>query len=668
MKVSTRIASIALLIALNSASFGAQAGGIAVSHYEPLQRMTLESAASIGSAKVGLNTPMAMSFDALGRTFELSLEPNGRLLSTDARVGLAGDIGVYRGRLQGRADSWVRIVIADGKPSGLIWDGEQLFAVESPGDSALSIEAPVIYRLADVLVQPGTMSCGSRSIAGNAAAGYQKLLAELDVAFAQGPGATRELSLGAAGDYEFTNGLGSGADAAIVARLNNVDGIFSQQLGVQLTVDTLETFADPADPFSDTLVANDLLADLTDYRVTTPSQAARGLTHLYTGRDLNTTTVGIAYRSALCSTNFGAGLSEARRGVTTDSLIAAHEIGHNFGAPHDGEAGSPCEAVVGDWIMSPSVSGVDQFSSCSITEMQDDIANAPCIRALPAVDVSIALNSMVSTVLQGTTTDIVYDIDNNGSLDASNVQANFTIPAQLTVNSVTASAGSCSMGSGTASCSLTDIPGFGASTVTLSVTGSTLGSGTMSATVTADADANANNNQQSVQIAVDAATDLRVFGTGTTTVTLDASTTVRPTLQNQSNMAATGVTVTITLSSGIRADSANWSLGSCTVASQQIDCQASSFAAQSSSAIDIGLTATETGSQSYTITVASNEGDTNTSNNTATGTVTVNAPGGGGGGGGSSSDDGGGSSGPLLLWMLGLTAALLRRGRKRPAA
>ena len=73
--------------------------------------------------------------------------------------------------------------------------------------------------------------------------------------------------------------------------------------------------------------------------------------------------------------------------------VVAHEIGHNFGAPHDGETGSACESQAGDWLMSPRLNGVDQFSQCSLNEMADDIARASCITALPSVDMQPSLST-----------------------------------------------------------------------------------------------------------------------------------------------------------------------------------------------------------------------------------------------------------------------------------
>ena len=143
-------------------------------------------------------------------------------------------------------------------------------------------------------------------------------------------------------DYELFQRFGASTEVEMLTRISNVDGIFSEQLGVQLTAREVETFSDSNDPFT-AAVPSDLLGEVASYRRNTPAQAEQGITYLFTGRDLDGQTVGIAYLGAICSTRFGAGLGEATRGPTSDSLIAAHEIGHLFGAGHDGEADSVWE-------------------------------------------------------------------------------------------------------------------------------------------------------------------------------------------------------------------------------------------------------------------------------------------------------------------------------------
>ena len=292
-----------------------------------------------------------------------------------------------------------------------------------------------------------------------------------------------EITLSAIGDFEFTSARGgdSAAIAAITTRLNNVDGYFSEQVGVQINVppDAIEVNSDPADPFTDTLDSGTLLDELSEYRLQTAVHNTRGLTHLWTGRDLDTTTVGVAWRGTLCEDYFGAGLSEGNGGALIDSLIAAHEIGHNFGAQHDGETGTSCASETGRFIMSPSINGSLEFSACSIGVMQASAAAASCVTALPTVDVSVQPTLLVSNVLLGAATDFEYQVASNGTLDAAGVAVNFSIPNVLTLNSATTSVGSCVSGAGVVDCDLGILAGLSSATITLSVEANSLLAGSL---------------------------------------------------------------------------------------------------------------------------------------------------------------------------------------------
>lgn len=105
-----------------------------------------------------------------------------------------------------------------------------------------------------------------------------------------------------------------------------------------------------------------------------------------TGRELlHDTTVGIAYLDTVCSLQ-SASLTEARAGKLSAaliSLVAAHEIGHNFGAPHDGEAGKACATISpGAYLMAPTLSTANsQFSQCSLDVIAQRVAAAQCLTA-----------------------------------------------------------------------------------------------------------------------------------------------------------------------------------------------------------------------------------------------------------------------------------------------
>lgn len=657
MKALKLLTSIAVLLA-SSVLHAADTSDVLLSHYEPLQQLNLRSDDKLSDQRMQQlrsSTSMDMSFNALGRNFELQLEPNERLLAAAPRAVLQNGVQILRGQLQGRPESWARIVVFDGMPRGLIWDGEEMFAVEAPGDALLDNAGPIIYRLADAMIAPGAMTCASGPIATNGAVAINKLVNELSAVSALAPGAVSELTMGAVGDFEFTNDKGgdAAAAAAITTRLNNVDGIFSEQLGVQINVQTIDTYNTAADPFTDTGDAGTLLDELSLYRSTNASQNAHGLTHLYTGRNLDTSTVGIAWRGALCSDFFGAGLSEGNGGATFDSLIAAHEIGHNFGAPHDGQAGSACEAETGAFLMAPQLNNSDQFSSCSIAQMQAEIASASCVVAIPAVDMSVELSSPSSTLLLGANMALEYGVSNNGTLDATNVSVDFTIPANLTLGTVTTTAGTCSSGAGTVNCVFGTVAGQSSETVTINVVPTTLGAGTLNAAVTADTDDRPANNQEDLQVTVDPAVDLVVNTPTSSSVLVNSVTTVMAVLENQAVLDASGVSVSISLSNGLQANAASWSIGTCTVTAQQVDCQASNFSAQSSSSLSVDVRGISEGSKSLDITLSSVDAEANPANNSVIALVRVNEP--------ADKDEGGGSTAPLFLLMLAMVAVLVRR-------
>jgi len=645
---------ISVFFGLSLPVFAARSGNVIVSHHEPLQRLSLQSGTDGFSQKSANPGPVTLTFDALGQSFDLRLQPNVGFLSPASQNSLPGAIGIYRGVLADNARSWARIVVFEGMPRGFVWDGEQMYVIEAPGDSVVDTNVPIIYRLADTFVQPGTMTCGSESFSGNGSAAYGKLVGELGAFKAQAAGAVSEIDLGAVGDFEFTSAQGSdsAAIAAITDRLNRVDGIFSQEIGVQINVPEIETFSDSAlDPFSDQTDPGLLLAEVRDYRQSTPAQDSLGLTHLWTGRDLDGTTVGIAYNGVLCRSGYGAGLSEGNGSAAFDSLVAAHEIGHNFGAPHDGVPGA-CESEPQTFIMAPTINGSNQFSQCSIDIMLANVSQAGCVRALPAVDMSVALNGQSPTVLLGADTVLTFAVPNNGSLDATNVLADFSIPTNLAIDSVDTTIGNCTNGAGTVNCTLGTVPGLSANTVTIRTTPAVIGAGMVSASVTADVDERPVNNQDSMQITVDPAVDLIVNSPSSLLVTLEQSAVFNATLENRSILAATGVTLNLSFGSDVRIDSANWPGGSCTITGQQVDCQSASFAAQSNTTLSIGLTGMTAGAQSYAVTFSSNEADANPVNNNINGTVTVNDP---------ADESGGGAIGLPFLWFLGLAAFITRR-------
>lgn len=651
------ISVAAVLFALTLVSPANAAAVVTISYQEPLLQLQLGYGSSSDSQKLSTTLARSLRFDAFGQRFDINLEENRSLLGPEQRASLGDRYQIYRGDIAGMPDSWVRLVIADGLPRGMLWDGTEFWAIKVAGDPSTDAQSAFMYRLADLQIAPGTLSCAGIDATKNGGEFAKAIMSEISANAAQGPGAASQIDIAVIGDFEFTSDKGASSNAEMITRMNNVDGIFSMQLGVQFNVGRIETFSSNNDPFTDQLDSAMLLDELSDYREATPSQNANGLSHLFTGRNLDTTTVGIAWTGALCQRRNGAGLTQATHDVTTDSLIAAHEFGHNFGAPHDGTSDSVCESETGNFLMATSINGSDQFSSCSITEMQDDVDRASCITPLPSTDVALVANGQPGVVLLGDPATVSFEVNSVGTDTASGVNVDVTIPAGVTLSSVSTTTGFCDSGAGGASCAIGTIAAGSGATVTLTVTTSTVGSATFDATITADIDANGNNNQATVQFDIDPAVDMISIAATTAQVALNGSTTIRPSVQNGSSITATNVTVTLTPDAGISIDSASWPPGNCSIADNVATCDAISLATQSANTLQIGITGTSEGNRTYAMSVSAAETDRDGANNDVSGQVTVRTAGTGSQGG---EDSGGGSLGWLSLLFL----ALIIRARR----
>src|SRR5262249_28151404 len=155
------------------------------------------------------------------------------------------------------------------------------------------------------------------------------------------------------------------------------------------------------------------------YRANTPAIRDRGLAHLFTGHGLNGTIVGIGYVGALCEAQTGVSVSEALDPVDS-MLIVAHELGHNFGAPHDGEAGSACSSVPQTFLMAPVLNGSSTFSSCSVQIMQTAAAAAACVTPARTRDVAVTVPAASITTNVGQTFDYPVDVTSVGQGTAYN--------------------------------------------------------------------------------------------------------------------------------------------------------------------------------------------------------------------------------------------------------
>ncbi len=247
------------------------------------------------------------------------------------------------------------------------------------------------------------------------------------------PELTHQIEISLIADSDFQAAEAGDPTAAMLARLNIVEGIFSEQLGLLVLATDVRLISATADPFTATK-GSTLLEQLGAYRKQTPAVRARGLAHLVTGKDLDGTTAGIAYVRTVCEVETGVSISSRSFGTTISALVMAHELGHNFGAEHDGEPETSCASVNGGFIMASSVSGYSTFSQCSIDNMRPVFASASCVTPAEYADVTIDAGVTTVSGEGGAPFTLPFVVRSAGNVAAENTVLTLTLPESAAFN------------------------------------------------------------------------------------------------------------------------------------------------------------------------------------------------------------------------------------------
>lgn len=604
-------------------------------NFEPLQIRVPHSATS-AQQKAGRALDK-LELSVFGRDYSLSVETNETFHASLAAKPSRSTLTLYRGSIDGLTSSWVRLATHGTDVHGMVWDGTDLYVI-APADQVReqlvppieTTRAGVIFRLRDVLMPTHEASCAAEASTSveRGSDAYASLVRELQHANAKGElGATMRLELAVLADALFLDRYVDerAARDSILIRLNNIDGIYSSQLGVQIQAPQIDILDANSTALSNTRNSDALLKELARAREKSTRQRSRGLTHLFTGRDLQGTTVGVAYVDALCDPKFGVGLTEVlTRGAWYESLIAAHEIGHNFGAVHDGEAGKACAATPqGAFLMSPNVNGVEAFSNCSLDMMRPKIAAARCITPLPAANIRVEADLGILRRLADTSFDYELPVANAGGATAMNVRAEILVPPAIEVEDAYVVGGSCTSGGGIVQCELGNIAGGTSRPVYFTFRGTVVGTSSISARVFADNETNTSDNQGSGTLAIEREADVSLSMEAPERVTTGTGFEVRFTVANAAQIAAQEVRTSLELPTGVTATAAAQTGGTCAIEGSEIACVVPTLAAGESSTGRITLSAGHAGSTLLQLHTSGSYVDPVGSNDAAAATVEV---------------------------------------------
>jgi hypothetical protein len=459
----------------------------------------------------------------------MELTRNERILSKLSQQRKAELVGsqILRGNLVNQPHSWVRLTEFDGRVEGAIWDGRDFYAVTSLQSIAPYLTTPVagaptqtvVYRLSDTINAFPKDFCADAEVhAGKITNGldqYRHMVAELAINAASSATIPLEIEISLISDASFQGQYGSNSADLLLARHNVADGVYAEQ--VQLLVVPSDVRAAPAspDPFTST-DANTLLGQLSTFRQNNNTVKALGLAHLVTGRQLDGTTIGIARINGVCSVSDGVSLSEASSLIALDGLVMAHELGHNFGAVHDGSGA--CAATPQTFLMAPQINSSSTFSQCSLNTMLPVIRAANCIKPADYGDVSLPAAGPILIAETESPLTVPFVVSSSGTQTARNVALDVNIPLDVTVSGFGGAA--CSRVGGTLHCMLGDIPAGEQRALNVTLTSLVNHQSTLDAYVSADNNPSTHNDDQHQTIGFVINADARVTMTASAATAL----------------------------------------------------------------------------------------------------------------------------------------------------
>lgn len=246
--------------------------------------------------------------------------------------------GTYRGGISGSVDSVVAASLWNGQLYATIDDGRETWVVQPTSrlDAQRDLREHLVFNAKDSKQHQHV--CGTTG-------------APLAVAPIRGgsvgPAAIRIAEIAIEADFPFYQRNGSSVSNTqndVTTVMNAVAAIYKRDVEIDYKITTI-LVRTSSDPYT-TNSSGTLLRQFGSWWASNQRSVRRDVAHLFTGRNLSGSVIGVAYLGVIC-TGSAYGLSESRFTSNFSARVGltAHELGHNWASPHCASSSSDCRIM-----------------------------------------------------------------------------------------------------------------------------------------------------------------------------------------------------------------------------------------------------------------------------------------------------------------------------------
>ncbi|MEC8251607.1 MAG: M12 family metallo-peptidase [Planctomycetota bacterium] len=313
------------------------------------------------------------------------------------------DCVTYRGSLQELPLARVAATVVDGAMEAMIYlpatsptQPDTVWVVQSLRrvQPAASPSLHLVYKETDSVVLPYQCGTDTTGASTTPLPGGGDFTAVCEIAIE----ADRQF-------WQWNNNSVTQTQNDVTSVMNQVDFIYDRDVDVTFTVVTIIVTTATVYTTNDSTT---LLSQFSNFWNTNNGAIHRDVAHLFTGRNLTGSTIGVAYLGVICSQGNAYGLSQSdfTNNFNRRVGLTCHELGHNFSAPHC-NGNNPC------YIMCASLNGcsnnVTLFGPTAAAQIDGYAHNSICMPPPAAPPVLTSASPATATVfspggltLQGT--------------------------------------------------------------------------------------------------------------------------------------------------------------------------------------------------------------------------------------------------------------------------